>query len=73
MKQMSTQPFWGVFREVFGVRSYIGALEEPFFGTLKRALLTKVPVLKCQKMAPVAPQYKNGLQKPRKTPPKMVG
>ena len=56
MKQMSTQSFWGVFREVFGVRSYIGALEELFFGTLKRAFLAKVPVLKCQKVAPRAPQ-----------------
>ena len=73
MKQISTQPFWGVFREVFGVCSYIGALKEPFFGTLKWALLAKLPVLKCQKMAPRAPQYKNGPQKPRKTPPKMVG
>ena len=33
MNQMSTPPFWGVFREVFGVRSKIWALEVPFFGT----------------------------------------
>ena len=44
-----------------------------FFGTLKRALLAKVPVFKCQKMALRAPKSKNGLQKPRETPPKMVG
>ena len=25
--QMSTSPFWGVFREVFGVRSYQNTLE----------------------------------------------
>ena len=37
------------------------------------ALLAKVPVLKCQKTALRAPQFKNGLQKPRETPPKMVG
>ena len=29
----STPPFWGVFREVFGDRSKIWALEVPFFGT----------------------------------------
>ena len=39
----------------------------------KRALLPKVPVFKCQKMALRAPKSKNGLQKPRETPPKMVG
>ena len=33
MNQMSTPPFWGVFREVFGVRSKIWALEVPFIGT----------------------------------------
>ena len=38
---MSTPPFWGVFREVFGVHSKIWALEVPFFGTWKRALLPK--------------------------------
>ena len=36
-------------------------------------LLAKVPVFKCQKMALRAPQSKNGVQKPRETPPKMVG
>ena len=45
----------------------------PFFGTWKRALSLKVPVFKCQKMAPWAPKSKIGLQKPRETPPKMVG
>ena len=39
MNQESTPPFWGVFREVFGVRSKIWALKVPFFGTWKRALL----------------------------------
>ena len=73
MNQMSTPPFWGVFREVFGVRSYIGALGVPFFVTLKEALLSKVPVFRCHKMTLQAPQSKNGLQKPRETPPKMVG
>ena len=33
----------------------------------------KVPVFTCQKMALRAPQSKNGVQKPRETPPKMVG
>ena len=73
MTHMSTQPFWGVFREVFGLRSEIAALEVPFFGTLEWALLAKVPVFKCRKMALRAPEYKNGFQKPRETPPKMVG
>ena len=35
-------------------------------------LLAKVPVFKCQKMALRTPKSKNGLQKPRETPPKMV-
>ena len=61
-----------MFREVFDVRSYIGALEEPFFGPLKRALLVVLPVFKCQKMALRAAESKNGLKKPRETPPKMV-
>ena len=39
MNQESTSPFWGVFREVFGVRSKIWALEVSFFGIKKRALL----------------------------------
>ena len=33
MTQTSTPPFWGVFREVFGPCSQIGALETSFFGT----------------------------------------
>ena len=33
MTQMSTLPFWGVFREVFRIRSKIWPLEVPFFGT----------------------------------------
>ena len=36
-------------------------------------ILAKVPVFKCQKMALWASKFKNGLQKPRETPPKMVG
>ena len=39
MNQMSTPPFWGMFHKVFGVRSKIWALQVPFFGTRKRALL----------------------------------
>ena len=35
--------------------------------------LPKVPVFKCQKMAFRAPNSSNGLQKPRETPPKLVG
>ena len=31
--------------------------------------MPKVPVFKCQKMAPRTPNSKNGLQKPRETPP----
>ena len=31
--KMSIPPFWGVFREVFGLCSYIFALEVPFLGT----------------------------------------
>ena len=37
------------------------------------ALMPKVPVFKCQKMALQAHKSSNGLQKPRETPPKMVG
>ena len=44
-----------------------------FFGTWKRALLAKVPVFMCQKMALRAPGFKNRFQKPCETPPKMVG
>ena len=36
-------------------------------------MVPKVPVFKCQKVALGAPTSKNGLQKPRETPPKMVG
>ena len=43
MNQMSTQPFWGVFREVFGVRFYIGALEVPFIGTFAKSARFQVP------------------------------
>ena len=41
MNQESTPPFWGVFREVFGVCSKIWALKVSFFGTRKRELLAK--------------------------------
>ena len=44
----------------------------PFFGTWKWALSPKVPVFKCQKMALRTPKSRKGLQKSRKTPPKMV-
>ena len=40
---------------------------------LHLASLPKVPVFKYQKMALRAPKSKNGLQKSRETPPKMVG
>ena len=40
--------------------------------TWKRALSTKVPTFGYQKMGLRAPKTKNGVQKPRKTPPKMV-
>ena len=72
MNQMSIPPFWGVFCGVFGVHSQIWASEVPFFGTLKWALLAKVPIFKCQKMALRTAKSKNGLQKPCETPPKMV-
>ena len=72
MNQMSIPPFWGVFCGVFGVHSQIWASEVPFFGTLKRALLAKVPIFKCQKMALRTAKSYNGLQKPCETPPKMV-
>ena len=57
MNQMSTPPFWGVFREVFGVRSKIWALEVPFFCTWKRALLPKVPVSVLQPKTLAAPPW----------------
>ena len=34
--------------------------------------MPKVTIFKCQKMALRTPKSKNGLQKPRETPPKMV-
>ena len=45
---------------------------DAFFGPWKRAPLAKVHFFRCQKMALQAPKSKNGLQKPRETPPKMV-
>ena len=45
---LSTPAFWGVFREVFGVRSKIWALEVPFFDTRKQALLAKVEALQSE-------------------------
>ena len=35
--------------------------------------MPKVPVFRCKKMAFRATRFKNGVQKPRETPPKMVG
>ena len=43
-----------------GLRFFVSAPEVPFFGTWKGALLPKVPVFKCQKMALRAPESKNG-------------
>ena len=43
-----------------GLVFFVFAPEVPFFGTGKRAILAKVPVLKCQKMALRAPKQKNG-------------
>ena len=54
--------FWNPFLDQ-GAQSAI-------FWHLKTA---KVAVFKCQKMALRAPESSNGLQKPRETPPKMVG
>ena len=36
-------------------------------------VLPKVPIFECQKLALPAAKSSNGLQKPRETPPKMVG
>ena len=44
-----------------------------FLGEDLWALMAKVPVFKCQKMALWAPESKNGLQKHRETSPKTVG
>ena len=41
--------------------------------TWRHVKTPKVPVFTCQKMALRAPWSKNGVQKPRETPPKMVG
>ena len=42
-----------------GLRFFVSAPEVPFFVTWKRALLAKVPVFRCQKMALRVPRQKN--------------
>ena len=56
---MSSAPFWGDVGVEKWSRFFVSAPEVPFFGTGKRAILAKVPVLKCQKMALRAPKQKN--------------
>ena len=51
--------FGGVLALKCGLGFFVSAPEVPFFGTSKRAILAKVPVLKCQKMALWAPKQKN--------------
>ena len=50
--------FGGMLALKSGLGFFVSAPEVPFFGTGKRAILAKVPVLKCQKMALRAPKQK---------------
>ena len=50
--------FGGVLTLKSGLGFFVSAPEVPFFGTWKRAILAKVPVFKCQKMALRAPKQK---------------
>ena len=43
-----------------GLRFFVSSSEVSFFGTRKQALLPKVPVFNCQKMALRMPKQKNG-------------
>ena len=49
-KQTCKPPFGGILALQVVSVSFVSASEVPFFGTWKRALLAKVPVLKCQKL-----------------------
>ena len=60
IKQTYILPFWGMLALTSGLRFFVSLLKMPLFGTLKLALLAKVPVLKCQKMALWVPKQKNG-------------
>ena len=55
---MSSAPFWGDVGVEKWSLFFVSAPKVPFFGTGKRAILAKVPVLKCQKMALWAPKQK---------------
>ena len=71
---MSTQPFWGVFREVFGVRSYIGALEVPFFLALANEhFCQKCPLSRAKKWHFERPNLRTDSKNPAKHPPKWLG
>ena len=50
--------FGGMLALKSGLVFFVSAPEVPFFGTGKRAILAKVPVLKCQKIALRAPKQK---------------
>ena len=50
--------FGGMLALKSGLVFFDPAPEVPFFGTGKRAILAKVPVLKCQKMALRTPKQK---------------
>ena len=50
--------FGGMLALKSGLVFFVSASEVPFFGTGKRVILAKVPVLKCQKMVLRAPKQK---------------
>ena len=70
MNQESTPPFWGVFREVFGVRSKIWPLEVPFFGTPK---VQKCPFSSAKKWHFERPNLRTDSKNLAKHPPKWWG
>ena len=52
-----------------GLRFFVSSSEVSFFGTRKQALLPKMPVFKCQKMALRVLKQKNGDHFLMPTPP----
>ena len=59
IKQTPTPPFWGMLAWKSGLRFWIRALEVPFLGTWKWALLAKVPIFRCPKIGLRVPESKN--------------
>ena len=64
---------WTIFHPSKGRNEKFQGLKRIYSRVSQKKLLPKVPVLKCQKMALGVLESKNGLKKPRETPPKTVG